>query len=197
MTARRLIPFCLATASACACTPVKQGGQEDLAPFAHDRLADDVKTTTFVDFGSKVQLVGYDISPQRTAKPGDAIHLTLYWKRGGPLDPGWGLFTHLEDDQGRQIGNFDREGSFRSALAGKPEGLSRLELGKIYTDEQAVSVPKADVVSPNITLVVGVWNEAVRLPIVSGPTDGHDAAILSHFATGVPRRALAVANDKK
>jgi hypothetical protein len=198
MTMRTVIPFCVAIACAAACTPAgKQEGQEDLAAFAHDRVGDEVKHTTLVDFGSKVQLVAYDISPDGTARPGDSIHLTLYWKRSGRLDPGWGLFTHLEDEQGRQISNFDREGGFRGAIAGKPDGLARLEAEKIYTDEQNLTVPKGDAVTPNIALVVGVWNDSMRLPVVSGQSDGHDAAIISHFATGVPRRALALTDKKK
>jgi hypothetical protein len=198
MKARTLVPLLFALTSAGACTPAgKPGAAEDLVSFANDRLGDDVKTKTLVDFGSKMQLVGYDISPEGTARPGDSIHLTLYWKRSGELEPGWGLFTHVEDELGRQIANFDREGPFRSALSSKPEGLARLDLGKIYTDDQNITVPKADVVSPRITVVVGVWSDTMRLPIVSGPTDGHDGAILSHFATGVPRRAIAAAENKK
>lgn len=195
---RTLIPFSVAALCAVACTPAgKPEAQEDLAAFAHDRLGDDVKHATLADFGSKIQLVGYDLSPEGSAKPGDQLHLTLYWKRSGELEPGWGLFTHVEDERGRQIANFDREGGFRGAIAGKPEGLARLEPGKIYTDEQTLTVPKADVVSPKITLVVGVWNDSTRLPVVSGISDGHDAAIISHLSTGVPRRALALTDNKK
>ncbi len=195
MTARTLMLCCLTLAST-ACNPSQKGESgQDLASFSHEALPEDVKNRTLVDFGSKMQLVGYDVSPEGTARPGTGLHVTLYWKRSGDLGPGWGLFTHLEDERGRQIGNFDREGAFRGALSGKPEGLARLDLGKVYTDEQDVTVPKEDVLTPNVTLVVGVWNEDMRLPIVSGPTDGHDAAIIAHFATGVPRRAL-VSNNK-
>jgi hypothetical protein len=179
----------LAFTSACA-PAAKQEAPADLAAFALERLPDDVKNPTFIDFGSKVQLVGYDVSPQDSAKPGDSVKMTLYWKRTGPLQPGWRLFTHVDDDRGRQISNFDREGAFRSALGAKESGLSILELGKIYTDEQTFAVPKADVVTPKITIVVGVWNEAMRLPVVSGPSDGHAAAIVTHLSTGVPRRGL-------
>lgn len=198
MTARTLILGCLALASTAACTPAQKGDSaDDLASFAHESLPAEVKNRTLVDFGSKVELVGYDVSPEGTARPGTALHVTLYWKRSGDLGPGWGLFTHLEDDRGRQIGNFDREGAFRGALSGKPSGLARLDLGKVYTDEQNVTVPKEDVLTPNVTLVVGVWNEDMRLPIVSGPTDGHDAAIIAHFATGVPRRTAALVSNNK
>ncbi|HVW25113.1 MAG TPA: hypothetical protein VHC69_07055 [Polyangiaceae bacterium] len=197
MTRSTLLLCCLAFATTAACTPAQKGDSaEDLASFAHDGLPDGVKNPTRVDFGSKIELVGYDVSPEGVARPGTSLHVTLYWQRSGDLDPGWGLFTHLEDDLGRQIGNFDREGAFRSALSGKPSGLARLELGKVYTDEQNVPVPKEDLLTPNITLVAGVWNDSMRLPIVSGPTDGHDAAIIAHFATGVPRRTAALVSNK-
>lgn len=197
MTRSTLLLCCLAFATTAACTPAQKGDSaEDLVSFAHDRLPDGVKNPTRVDFGSKLELVGYDVSPEGVARPGTSLHVTLYWQRTGDLDPGWGLFTHLEDDLGRQIGNFDREGAFRGALSSKPSGLARLELGKVYTDEQNVSVPKEDLLTPNITLVAGVWNDSMRLPIVSGPTDGHDAAIIAHFATGVPRRTAALVSNK-
>jgi hypothetical protein len=189
MTQRTLPLFCLALAGTGACAPTaKQEAPADLAAFAHERLADDVENATFIDFGSKVQLVGYDVSPKGTARPGDSVKMTLYWRRTGQLEPGWRLFTHIDDDQGRQISNFDREGAFRTAVGAKETGLSVLELGKVYTDEQTFAVPKADAVTPKITIVVGVWNDAMRLPVVSGPSDGHAAAIITHLATGVGRR---------
>src|SRR5262245_44352750 len=126
-----------------ACAPTeKQDAPADLGAFAHERLAEDVKNPTFVDFGSKVTLVGYDVSPEDMAQPGDTVRLTLYWRRTGRLEPGWAFFTHLEDERGRQISNFDREGAFRKALAGSKDGIASLELGKVYTDEQTLTVPK-------------------------------------------------------
>jgi hypothetical protein len=174
MTFRTLRFLCVGLAVTSACAPAaKQEAPADLAAFAHERLPDDVEHRTFVDFGSKVELVAYDVSPAGSAKPGDSVKMTLYWKRTGQLEPGWRLFTHVDDDQGRQISNFDREGAFRSALGAKESGLSILELGKVYTDEQTFAVPKADVVTPKITIVVGVWNEAMRataMPLQSSRT---------------------------
>src|SRR5689334_22689713 len=125
-----LVSSLLAFAPACA-PAEKQPAASDLAAFAHERLPENVKHPTFIDFGSKVALVGYDISPEDTARPGEPVRLSLYWRRSGRLDPGWALFTHIEDDRGRQISNFDRAGDFRSALGGKQEGLAALELGKV------------------------------------------------------------------
>jgi hypothetical protein len=186
----------IALAGTFGCTPpAKQGEAADLGARPTERLPSDVAHTTFVDFGGKVQIVGYDVSPQGDARPGTKVTVKLYWRRTGALEPGWSLFTHLEDDRGRQIANLDREGAFRAALGGKPEGLALLELGKIYADEQTFEMPKADVLTPTVTLVVGVWNtnrgfDQMRLPVVSGETNGHDAAIVTHFSTGVVRPRL-------
>jgi hypothetical protein len=196
MTRPSLASFFWAIALLPACAPsAGQAPSADLAAFAHERLADDVKHTTFVDFGSKVALVGYDVSPDGAARPGDTVRLTLYWRRTGRIEAGWGLFTHLEDERGRQISNFDREGGFRGALSKVEGGLAGLELGKVYADEQTLTVPKPDTVTPKISIVVGVWNDQMRLPIISGPTNGHDAALVGHLATGVPRRSVAMARQ--
>jgi hypothetical protein len=182
----------LSLAVATACAPAdKQEAAADLAGFAHERLPEDVKHPTFVDFGSKITLVGYEVSPEDSARPGESVRLKLYWRRTGRLDPGWAFFTHLEDERGRQISNFDREGAFRGAINGKQGGLAALELGVVYTDEQTLTVPKPDVLTPKITIVVGVWNDQMRLPVISGPTNGHDAAIVGHLTTGVPPRSAA------
>jgi len=159
-----------------------------LAPFARAALPVDVQHPTFVDFGGKVQLVGYDVSPEGMARPGETVKLRMYWKRTGTLQPGFRLFTHLDDELGAQIRNFDQVGDFRGALAGGKSGLSALELGKVYVDEQTVEVPKGAEVTPRVTLVVGVWKDDVRLPVVSGSTNGHHAAVVSSFSTGVVRR---------
>jgi hypothetical protein len=182
----------LALASTLGCAPADKSASAgaELTPFAHERLGDDVPHPTFIDFGGKVQIVGYDVSTEDSAGPGASVHVKLYWRRTGDLDAGWGLFTHLEDDQGRQIANLDREGPFRKALGDKPEGLSLLELGKVYTDEQAFQMPKAEDLTPRVTLVVGVWNDQMRLSVVSGESNGHDASIITHFVTGVSRRKL-------
>jgi hypothetical protein len=150
-----------------------------------------------IDFGGKVHIVGYEVSPEGAARPSQALTVKLYWERVGALDPGWGLFTHLEDDLGRQIRNFDREGAFHGKIAGQPGALALLELGKIYADEQTLELPKANELTPRVSLVVGVWNKDTRLPVVSGSTNGHDAALIASFSTGVERqRPVALKGSK-
>ena len=182
----------IAAALAFGCAPADKPEEAaaKVAPFAHEGLPAEGHAT-FVDFGGKVQLVGFDVSPDLEASPGTTVKAKLYWRRTNALEPGWSLFTHLEDDRGQNIANLDKQGPFRTALATVPEGLSQLELGKVYTDEQTFQIPEPNAVTPRVTLVVGVWRDTLRLPVVSGQSNGHDAAILTHFLTGVPSRAPA------
>jgi hypothetical protein len=169
-----------------------------VAGFVVPALPEDAKPA-FFDFGSKVRIIGTAVSPERSAAPGTPVKVRFYWERVSPLEPGWNLFTHVEDDGGKQLRNFDKEGAFRAALTSKPGGLAQLELGKIYADEQTVEIPKADEATPQVSIIVGVWSDAMRLPLVSGVTNGHDAALVAHFETGVPRKTAlpaAIKNQK-
>lgn len=47
-----------------------------------------------VELGSGVTFLGYDLEPQ-TVKPGETVHLTLYWQARAPMDRSYKVFTHL------------------------------------------------------------------------------------------------------
>jgi hypothetical protein len=148
----------------------------------------------FIDFGGKLQLVAYDLSPDGKAGPGQSVTAKLYWKPVSVISPGWGFFTHLEDARGRQLRNFDEAGPLRKWLSGKaPKGLSMLELGTMYVDEQTFEMPKAEELTPEVLLAVGVWNGDMRLPVVSGPSDGHHGGIVARIDTGLewPKKMAA------
>ena len=197
--------------SACTAAEKPPEGTADFATFVVPALPESAHPT-LIDFGGKVHVVGYEVSPVGSVRPSEAVTMKLYWERVGALQPwssgneaegepaadatGWGLFTHLEDDYGRQLRNFDREGAFRGKVSGAKAGLALLELGKIYVDEQTLEMPKADELSPRVSLVVGVWNRDMRLPIVSGSTNGHDAALVAGFSTGVERKRVAMKAPK-
>jgi hypothetical protein len=184
---------CVAFAGACAAPPQKADVASALEPFHVDAVPETAKRT-FVDLGGKLHLVGLEVSPDTRADPGSTVHLKMYWQAVGQLEPGWGLFTHVVDERGERIRNFDAEGAFRKWLTGaQPDELSLLELGKIYVDEQSLEMPKADEVTPEVSIIVGAWNADMRLPVVSGPTDGHSAALLATLNTGVPRHPVQAA----
>jgi hypothetical protein len=175
-----------------SCAPPAQATQasEALAPYVVPSLPADLQHRTLLDFGGKLQLVGYEVTPSGKVSPGETVKLRLFWKATGRLGSGWSLFTHLESESGEQLWNYDREGAFRTALSGKmPAGLALLEVGRLYVDEQTLTLPKAEQLTPRITIIVGVWNDRMRLPVVSGPSNGRDAGIVTHFQTGVARRA--------
>jgi hypothetical protein len=50
-----------------------------------------------VPFANGIQLLGYDLEPS-AARPGDTLHLRLYWQTARPIDRSWTVFTHLLDD---------------------------------------------------------------------------------------------------
>lgn len=185
---RSCLLVALAALAAPACTP---GSSPAAAQGGADLSANTVATLpatahkAFIDFGGKIQLVGYELSPE-AGGPGETLDLKLYWKPVSRLDPGWNLFTHLEDDRGHQLWNFDREGTFRNKL-GSGSGLAMLEPGKTYVDEQSLALPRADQLAPRVGIVVGVWQGDMRLPVVSGVTDGNEAGVVSRFSTGIKR----------
>lgn len=171
-----------------------------LAEYVKDKLPKTVEHATYLDFGGKVQLVGYDVSPADVARPGAKISLTLYWQRTGALDEGWGLFTHILDAEGRQIGQFDGSGPLREAGGDGKQALgpSDWQVGKIYVDKLSFEVPRRLSVGEkqvplrtgSITLAVGVWKEAARLDVLGGTSDAHRRGFVTTLKTGLSREAL-------
>jgi hypothetical protein len=159
-------------------------------------------TSTFVDFGGKLHLVGYELSPSDKVRSGDRMKLKLYWSVVSPLQPGYRLATYLI--AGRGVETFESGGPLRNAESGP----SSWRPGKIYVDEQEFEVPELR--GRELTVAVGVTRDAlepeaesaaetepaavgpeesatitrppVRLPVLSGPTDGEERAILGHVA---------------
>lgn len=184
--------------TACTSREKPKEGSEDLAPFAVAALPEDAHRAN-IDFGGKMRIAGYSVSPEGgTAKPSEQVSLKLYWERVGALSPGFAPFTHLYGDTGKQIRNYDKDGPFRGKLAEHKEGFALLDFGKLYLDDQTLDLPKAEDLTPRVAFVVGVWQDETRLPVVSGVTNGQDAALVAKFDTGVERRRpIAQADAKK
>ena len=181
-----------------------------LAQYILSDVPSDVPNRTYLDFGGKVALVGYAIDPAGVAAPGSHVKLTLYWQSLSPLGPGWGLFTHLViphqphrllDSSGPLRKSVpDADGGQRQAL-----GPSAWERGKVYVDQLEFEIP-SNVRTPEVTVVAGVWRDALRvvkpgqvedpklalpglrLPVLSGPADDMQRGIVLHISTGVPAR---------
>jgi len=171
-----------------------------LQQYVLDRLPKTVTHETYLDFGGKVQLLGYDISPAEVAAPGSKVSLTLYWQRTGSLDEGWKLFTHLLDAQGRQIGQFDQSGPLRAGANDNTQALgpSDWQVGKIYVDKIEIEVPRrvsqgdkqVALRTGTVTVAVGVWKEAARLDVLGGNSDERRRGFVTSLSTGLSRGAL-------
>ncbi|MFH1084874.1 MAG: hypothetical protein V1772_03835 [Chloroflexota bacterium] len=64
--------------------------------------------TLEVRLGEAIRLLGYDLAT-RTARPGDAVGLTLLWGAEAPPAQSYAVFVHVLDAQGVIRGQIDRE----------------------------------------------------------------------------------------
>lgn len=151
-----------------------------------DEVPSDVPNRTFIDFGGKVHLVGWNVEPKGVVGPGQSLKLTMYWRSVAPLSPGWSLFTHMINGAGARVENVDNVGPLRARMGDGPQALppSAWVPGKVYVDEQEITMPR-DVKDAELTLVVGIWKGSARLPVISGPADREQRAIIAHVKTGV------------
>jgi len=202
----------LALASACwACQAAPAPATETIDPalssYVLSAVPSDVPNRCFLDFGGKVAIVGYAIDPVGVVAPGSHVKLTLYWQAESQLAPGWSLFTHLViPRQDHRL--LDAAGPLRksvpAAAGGQRQALgpSLWQPGKVYVDPLEFDLPK-NVNAPEVTVVAGVWREALRvvgngqpvdtkavlpglrLPVLSGPADNAQRGIVVHISTGV------------
>lgn len=61
-----------------------------------------------VDFGGRIRLLGYNLE-DRPHRPGERVHLTLFWQALADLDRSYTVFNHLLDPAGRLVGQKDSE----------------------------------------------------------------------------------------
>ncbi len=60
------------------------------------------------NLGGKVLLYGYDLSAD-VLRPGDTLHLTLYWQALEPMETPYTVFTHLLDESSQVRGQMDSQ----------------------------------------------------------------------------------------
>lgn len=174
--------------SGCASPARSDQGDAPADRFALPSVPADVSVRARVDFGGAVELLGWDVEPKTDARPGSTVHVRLYWRAVKRLSSGWRFTTELVAPQ--------VELSIAQAGGSRPDP-SELSPGKIYLDEHDIAVPQ-DVSVSTLSLVVSLSRDAVqvegreveglsnlRLPVLSGLTDGRQRAILARLATGV------------
>ncbi|MES1176271.1 MAG: carbohydrate-binding family 9-like protein [Myxococcales bacterium] len=192
--------LCFGLLGGCVSTPPTEShdsekASEELKSFILSDVPADIGAHVDADFGGKVILLGARVEPAGTAKPGDKIKVTMYWKSEQKLDGAWKLFTHIVDAAGERILNIDNVGPLRELRSGSqalPPG--DWTPGKVYVDEQSFTVPEK-VKADKIQIVTGIYGKSGRLEITAGPHDTSKRAIVAtlaltgvhpHFSTHIP-----------
>lgn len=114
-----------------------------------------------VDLGAKVRLLGYRI--ESGFRPGDGIHLTLFWQALEEMDKDYTVFTHLTDAQGRIWGQKDNppvDGFYPT---------TGWEAGEIVRDQYDIPI-SPDAPPGEYQIEVGMYLRETggRLPVLDG-----------------------------
>jgi hypothetical protein len=122
------------------------------------------------DLGGKVVYLGADLD-KPTIKPGEKFVVTHYWKIVSPPGSEYRVFTHVNGGSPKEWMNVD------STKMRQNHGPDRWKAGDIIKDEQTITL-RSDWASAFAAVYVGLYrkgatSEKDRLPVVSGPTDGH------------------------
>jgi len=211
-TARTSIVLATVLAFACAAPPSTESEKVDpsFQKYVLSAVPADVPNPTFVDFGGKLHLVGYEVSPATTAAPGSTVSVKLYWRSVKKVPLCYRLTTRLTAPNGT-IHEFDDVGPLRESSETDRGKVPRFPPsawtpGMIYVDEQSLTVPNTD--APVLDLTVGVscpsytMNEGklekaseFKLGVLSGVSDGKEGAFLARLVTGARRGDKAKDKD--
>ncbi len=111
----------------------------------------------YADFGDQLALLGYDVSGT-TARPGEPINLTLYWKAQQGLDINYQVFVHIFGPDGL-VAQSDKlnPGDFPTR---------RWPVDKYVRDKHQIVLPEA-LVPGQYEVAVGAWvqTDGWRLPL--------------------------------
>ena len=127
----------------------------------------DVEHPLVAELGGRVRLLGYNI--ESGFRPGDGIHLTLFWQCLEEIDRGYAVFTHLIDREGHIWGQKDNEPA---------DGFyptTEWRKGEIVRDQYDLTIP-LDAPPGGYQIEVGMYlaGTGERLPVI-GPQTGQRA----------------------
>jgi hypothetical protein len=115
------------------------------------------------DLGGKVRLLGYNI--ESGFRPGDGIHLTLFWQALEEMNKDYTVFTHLIDAKGHIWGQKDNppvDGFYPT---------TKWEAGEIVRDQYDIPIlPDAPPAEYQIEVGMYLAETGERLPAVDPPT---------------------------
>lgn len=123
--------------------------------------AEPAQTALQVNFGNQIALIGADL-PEVTARPGEILDLTVYWRASQPLEINYQSFVHLLAADGFLVAQSDKlnPGQFPT---------HRWLPEKYVRDSYQLTIP-AGVAPGRYTLAIGLWvaAEGWRLPVLNG-----------------------------
>jgi len=101
------------------------------------------------DFEGRVALVGYDLD-RRTARPGETIHLTLYWQALIKVEEDYTVFTHVLGEEDRLWAQMD------SQPQGGAAPTSSWRVGEVIEDHYDLTI-KPDTPPDVYDIEVGLY----------------------------------------
>jgi 4-amino-4-deoxy-L-arabinose transferase-like glycosyltransferase len=132
----------------------------------------DIQHPLSASLADKVLLLGYNV--ESGFRPGDGIHLTLFWQCLGALDRDYTVFTHLIDKEGNFGGQKDNE----PADGFYPTGQWRV--GEIVRDQYDIAIsPTAPPGTYWIEVGMYLAETGERLPVLGEGADREQRIILS------------------
>jgi hypothetical protein len=114
--------------------------------------------TANVRWNDQIELAAYALD-SRTARAGDTLNITLYWRSIARSDKDYTVFVHLLDAQGNVRAQRDappRDGAYPTSI---------WDVGEIVRDDYALELPR-DLAAGEYRLVVG-WYEYPSLARLS------------------------------
>jgi hypothetical protein len=124
-----------------------------------DYVALPAEQQLFADFGEQIALIGFS-SNKESARPGDLVHLTLYWQAQDELPINYQVFVHLRAADGFVVAQSDKinPGDFPTR---------RWSLETYVRDEHYLLIPEG--LRPGeYSLSTGLWvqDDGWRLPVL-------------------------------
>ncbi|HOG46409.1 MAG TPA: 6-pyruvoyl-tetrahydropterin synthase-related protein [Anaerolineae bacterium] len=124
-------------------------GELDIAAIARRMDVPPMGETVGGELGDAITLLGYDLD-RREVRPGETVHLTLYWQARQRMQQEYTVFTHLLDATGRIVAQQDS-----APAQGARPTTSWLE-GEVIVDEYALTV-QSDAAAGEHQIEVGLY----------------------------------------
>jgi hypothetical protein len=144
----------------------EQVGQADLGWLtveARERVTTvpSIRYPLVMNFDHQVELLGYDLE-ETSLRPGNTLHLTLYWRALAEMDKSYTVFTHLLDSDSRIWGQKD------SVPGDGTLPTTSWVAGEIITDRYEIAV-HPDAQPGRYVLEIGFYDADTgqRLPVVN------------------------------